>query len=168
MLSWRVVVLLLCSTVKPHNPAHTFRCCVFGASPPQQQQQERFGSHLKQAQNSVVKMSGSNARSLFSNGQDEELVQGHHENNNNTLPATAIAVVVARTPGSQQQVRFGVAAQIPRKRSSWKDPIQHTLRYWSFLDDRRSFSHLDALLTRVAPLSVLHLGCTEKMEVRES
>lgn len=61
-----------------------------------------------------------------------------------------------------------MAAQIPRKRSSWQDPIQHTLRYWSFLDDRRSFSHLDALLTRVAPLSVLHLGCTEKMEVRES
>ena len=61
-----------------------------------------------------------------------------------------------------------MAAQIPRKRSSWKDPIQHTLRYWSFLDDRRSFSHLDALLTRVAPLSVLHLGCTEKMEVRKS
>ena len=167
MLSWRVVVLLLCSTVKRHNPAHQFRCCVFGAPPPQQQQQERFHSHHKQAQNSIVKMSGSNARSLFSNGQDEELVQGHHENNNNTLPATAIAVVVARTPGSQQQVRFGVAAQIPRKRSSWKDPIQHTLRYWSFLDDRRSFSHLDALLTRVAPLSVLHLGCTEKMEVRE-
>jgi hypothetical protein len=45
------------------------------------------------------------------------------------------------------------------------DRIQHCIQFWSFYEDKRNFSHLDALLTRLAPLSVVHLACTERAEV---
>ena len=82
-----------------------------------------------------------------------------------SLPATAIAVVIQRSSKNPQQIQVAVSAQIPRKRTSADDPICHKLQYWSFWDDKRNVSLLDALLTRLAPLSVIHLACTERSEV---
>jgi hypothetical protein len=83
-----------------------------------------------------------------------------------SLPATAIAVVLQRSPKNPQQLQFAVSAQIPRKRTSAEDTVQYTLQHWLFWDDKRNFSHFDSLLTRLAPLSVVHLGCTERAQVR--
>ena len=82
-----------------------------------------------------------------------------------SLPATAIAIVVQRSTKNPQQVQIAVSAQIPRKRTHAEDSICHKLQHWLFWDDKRNFSHLDSLLTRLAPLSVVHLSCTERAEV---
>ena len=82
-----------------------------------------------------------------------------------SLPATAIAVVVQRSNKNPQQLQIAVSAQIPLKRTSADDPICYKLQYWLFWDDKRSVSLLDALLTRLAPLSAVHLACTERAEV---
>jgi len=78
--------------------------------------------------------------------------------------ATAIAVVVKRSQKDTQKVQFGLSAQIPRKRTHADDRVQHTLQHWLFWDDARNFSHLDTLLTRLAPLSIVHLASTERTE----
>ena len=82
-----------------------------------------------------------------------------------SLPATAIAVVVQRSTKNPQQLQIAVSAQIPRKRTSTDDRICYNLQYWLFWDDKRNVSLLDALLTRLAPLSAVHLACTERAEV---
>jgi len=82
----------------------------------------------------------------------------------NSLPATAIAVVVKRSQKDTQKLQFGLSAQIPRKRTHADDRIQYTLQHWLFWDDARNFSHFDSLLTRLAPLSIVHLACTERAE----
>lgn len=82
-----------------------------------------------------------------------------------SLAATAIAVVVKRSQKDTQKLQFGLSAQIPRKRTQMDDRIQYTLQHWSFWDDARNFSHFDSLLTRLAPLSIVHLACTERAEV---
>lgn len=53
-----------------------------------------------------------------------------------------------------------VWANAPRLRQSLEDPWRNTLTYYSFLDDKR-FTHLDSLLTQLAPLHMLHVVCTE-------
>jgi len=53
-----------------------------------------------------------------------------------------------------------VWANTPRLRQSLDDPWRNTLTYYSFLDDKR-FTHLDSLLTQLAPLHLLHVVCTE-------
>ncbi len=63
-------------------------------------------------------------------------------------------------------IRLAVAARIPRKRSDCTDPVKYTLQYFSFLDDRRRFTNFDALLTRLSPVGVVHVSCTESTEVR--
>jgi hypothetical protein len=63
-------------------------------------------------------------------------------------------------------VRLAVAARIPRKRVDCEDPVKFTLQYFSFLDDRRRFTNFDALLTRLCPVGVVHVSCTESAEVR--
>lgn len=83
--------------------------------------------------------------------------------NDSTIPATAIAIVVAR--GKHATLEISVAAQIPLKRQHVKDIIQFEIQHFEFMDDKRSLSHLDALISRMAPLSCIHLGCTEKAEV---
>lgn len=60
---------------------------------------------------------------------------------------------------------MAVSALIPRKRTHAKDPISSTLEHYLFWDDKRSCTHLDSLLTRLAPLSVVHLASTERAEV---
>jgi hypothetical protein len=82
-----------------------------------------------------------------------------------SVPATAIAVVVQRSTKNPQQLQIAVSGQIPRKRMSADDSICYKLQYWLFWDDKRNFSHLDALLTRLAPLNAVHLACTERAEV---
>ena len=85
--------------------------------------------------------------------------------NESTLPATAIAIVVAR--GKHAALEISVAAQIPLKRLHVNDIIQFEIQHFEFMDDKRSLSHLDALLSRMAPFSCVHLGCTEKVEVSQ-
>lgn len=79
------------------------------------------------------------------------------------LPVTAISVVVHRD--AKSQLRFSVAAQVPRKRMDADDTVSSTLRTFLFWDDKRNFSHFDSLLTQLAPVNVVHLACTEKAEV---
>lgn len=78
--------------------------------------------------------------------------------------ATAVSIVVDSS-SKQQQLRMAVSALVPRKRTHAEDPIQHTLKHYVFWDDKRYCTHLDSLLTRLAPLSVVHLGSTERAEV---
>lgn len=63
-------------------------------------------------------------------------------------------------------VRMAVAARIPRKRADCTDPVKYAIQYFNFLDDRRRFTNFDALLTRLSPVSVVHLSCNESAEVR--
>jgi len=65
---------------------------------------------------------------------------------------------------SSGSIKIAVTARIPRKRLYHQDPIEFTLKYFSFLDDRRRFTNLDALLTRLSPAGVVHLSCTESAE----
>lgn len=64
-------------------------------------------------------------------------------------------------------IRLAVAACIPRKRTEADDPVKYTLQYFSFLDDPRRFTNLDALLTRLSPISVVHVAATESAEVSD-
>lgn len=52
----------------------------------------------------------------------------------------------------------------PLKRSGHGDKVSHKLEYFSFLDDRRSFANVDALLTRFAPVSTVYVACTESLD----
>lgn len=78
--------------------------------------------------------------------------------------ATAVAIVVDSS-STQQQLRMAVAALVPRKRTHAKDPISMELQYYLFWDDKRLCTHLDSLLTRLAPLSVVHVASTERAQV---
>jgi hypothetical protein len=61
--------------------------------------------------------------------------------------------------------RISAAVRKPRARNDQTDSIKFTIEYFTFLDDRRMFTNLDALLTRLAPVASIHLGCTESIEV---
>ena len=39
--------------------------------------------------------------------------------------------------------------------------MRYKLTYFTFLDDRRSFANVDALLTRLAPVGTIYVACTE-------
>jgi len=88
-----------------------------------------------------------------------------------TQPPVLISVLLSRrtsqisSNSSSGSIRIAVTARIPRKRLRNDDPIKFTLKYFSFLDDRRRFTNLDALLTRLTPAGVVHLSCTESAEV---
>ncbi len=75
-----------------------------------------------------------------------------------------LSLVLSRNK-TNKSVNLGVAAKVPRKRLDCEDKVQYTIKYFSFLDDARMFSNLDALLTQLSPLAVVHLGCTESAEV---
>lgn len=101
------------------------------------------------------------------------LLDDTNANNSGTEPVV-LSVILCRksktlqsssSNASSSSVRLAVAARIPRKRMDCTDPIQHTIQYFSFLDDRRRFTNLDALLTRLSPVGVVHLSCTESAEV---
>ena len=78
---------------------------------------------------------------------------------------TAVSIVVDSSSSKQQQLRVSISALVPRKRTHAKDPIQWTLQHYLFWDDKRFNRELDSLLTRLAPLSVVHLASTERAEV---
>jgi hypothetical protein len=79
------------------------------------------------------------------------------------MAATAISIVVD-SKGNQLQV--AVSALVPRKRTGVEDAVTSKLVHYLFWDDKRYCTHLDALLTRLAPLSIVHLASTERAEVR--
>ena len=54
-----------------------------------------------------------------------------------------------------------MVARSANKRSEISDNVVHKLEYFSFLDDRRSFANVDALLTRLAPVGSVYVACTE-------
>ena len=56
----------------------------------------------------------------------------------------------------------------PVKRKGHSDKVSHKLEYFSFLDDRRSFANVDALLTRFAPVSTVYVACTENLDDRNN
>jgi len=57
-----------------------------------------------------------------------------------------------------------VVVRKPVKRSGHGDKVSHKLEYFTFLDDRRSFANVDALLTRFAPVSTVYVACTESLD----
>ena len=61
--------------------------------------------------------------------------------------------------------RVAVAARVPRKRLDHDDPVRYTVRHFTFLDDGRRFTNLDALLTRLAPVGTVYVSCSESAEV---
>jgi hypothetical protein len=84
----------------------------------------------------------------------------HHDVSSSS---TAVAIVVDTSSTThQQQLRMAVAALLPRKRTHAKDPISMELQHYLFWDDKRVCTHLDSLLTRLAPLSVVHLASNER------
>ena len=52
-------------------------------------------------------------------------------------------------------------ARLPHKRYNIDDTTRYKLEYFTFLDDRRSFANVDALLTRLAPVGTVYVACTE-------
>ena len=76
-------------------------------------------------------------------------------------PKTTAAVIVTL------DYQIVVWANTPRLRQSLEDPWRNTLTYYSFLDDKR-FTHLDSLLTQLAPLHLLHVVCTESCDAHNN
>eukprot|EP00586_Coscinodiscus_wailesii_P004047 CAMPEP_0172488912 /NCGR_PEP_ID=MMETSP1066-20121228/18624_1 /TAXON_ID=671091 /ORGANISM="Coscinodiscus wailesii, Strain CCMP2513" /LENGTH=824 /DNA_ID=CAMNT_0013256417 /DNA_START=47 /DNA_END=2521 /DNA_ORIENTATION=+ len=88
-------------------------------------------------------------------------------------PATTSAAIVISRRGLKNTSQsccyaIALAAIIPRKRTGLDDNIIHNLTYYSFLDDKHSFHNLDSLLTRLSPLSVVHISCTESADPPKS
>jgi hypothetical protein len=90
---------------------------------------------------------------------------------NSTQPVLLSVILSRKTLTHSNQanssVRLAVVARIPRKRLDCTDSVKYTLQYFSFLDDRRRFTNLDALLTRLSPVSVVHLSSIESAEVSD-
>ena len=90
-------------------------------------------------------------------------------------PAATVAVVLSRSTESATSsgkssatapVKVAVAVRTPRKRTGPGDQIRYSLQHYAFLDDRRRFTNLDALLTRLGRVECVHVSCTENAEVR--
>ena len=62
-------------------------------------------------------------------------------------------------------MRLAVAVRSARPRSGAGDRIVHRLEHYDFLDDRRRFTNLDSLLTRLGRVKAVHVACTEGSEV---
>lgn len=60
--------------------------------------------------------------------------------------------------------KLAVVVHKPIKRSGHGDKVSHQVEYFTFLDDRRSFANIDALLTRFAPVSTVYVACTESLD----
>ena len=87
--------------------------------------------------------------------------------------AAVVAVLVSRHPSSASSgpssssapVRLAVAVRSARPRSGAGDRVVHRLEHYDFLDDRRRFTNLDSLLTRLGRVKAVHVACTEGSEV---
>lgn len=92
-------------------------------------------------------------------------------------PAATVAVLLSRSTDSSTAsgkskasttapVKLAVAVRLPRKRvDGHEDKVCYTLQHYVFLDDRRRFTNLDALLTRVGKVDCVHVACTESADV---
>lgn len=92
-------------------------------------------------------------------------------------PAAIVAVLLSRSTDSSTAsgkskasttapVKLAVAVRLPRKRvDGHEDKVCYTLQHYVFLDDRRRFTNLDALLTRVGKVDCVHVACTESADV---
>ncbi|KAL7548062.1 hypothetical protein ACHAWF_011348 [Thalassiosira exigua] len=85
--------------------------------------------------------------------------------------ASVVTVLISRnaTTAGSNQTRDSSAARIAavvrsphRGRTRKGDRTTHDLRYYSFLDDRRSFANVDALLTRCAPVGAVYVACADE------
>lgn len=95
-------------------------------------------------------------------------------------PAATVAVLLSRSTDSSTAsgkskssttapVKLAVAVRLPRKRvDGHTDKVCYTLQHYVFLDDRRRFTNLDALLTRVGKVDCVHVACTESADVSSS
>ena len=93
-------------------------------------------------------------------------------------PAATVAVLLSRSTDSSTAasgkarssttapVQLAVAVRLPRKRvDGHGDRVCFTLEHYVFLDDRRRFTNLDALLTRLGNVDCVHVACTESADV---
>lgn len=95
-------------------------------------------------------------------------------------PAATVAVLLSRSTDSSTAsgkskssttapVKLAVAVRLPRKRvDGHKDKVCFTLQHYVFLDDRRRFTNLDSLLTRLGKVDCVHVACTESADVSYS
>ena len=82
-----------------------------------------------------------------------------------TLPSISLSIVLSRQKREQNNPRVAVAACLPRKRNGLEDTVRFSLVHYSFYDDARAFTNLDALLNRLGNLNLVAIGCTETIEV---
>jgi hypothetical protein len=74
---------------------------------------------------------------------------------------TTVGILVCSSTNNSS-IPVVVWANQLRTRQGTDDPWKHTLTYYEFLDDPR-WTHLDALLTRLAPLQSLHVASSENL-----
>jgi len=85
-----------------------------------------------------------------------------------TTESPSLLAVVLSRQANAMNVHVSVSARIPRKRESHNDPVKYKLEYFKFLDDKRRFTNLDALLTRMSPVGVVHIACNESGDVKST
>jgi hypothetical protein len=81
--------------------------------------------------------------------------------------SSCVAILIgshnSTSSSSSDGIPVVVWANQERTRQSVDDPWKQTLQYYEFLDDSR-WTHLDALLTRLAPVATLHVGSSENLK----
>jgi len=60
--------------------------------------------------------------------------------------------------------KLAIIVRSPHKRTEIEESTRYKLEYFTFLDDRRSFPNVDALLTRLAPVGTVYVACTESSD----
>jgi len=102
--------------------------------------------------------------SFFSAGNGAEEVP--------SSPMSIVTILLSRSATSaggnstndSSTAKLAVVVRKPIKRTGHGDKVSHKLEYFTFLDDRRSFANVDALLTRFAPVSTVYVACTESLD----
>ena len=89
-----------------------------------------------------------------------------NEENSSTTVSTSISIILSRE--KKNNPRIAVAACIPKKRDGLDDPVRFSLMHFSFLDDSRNYTNLNALLTRLGNIDIAHVACTDITQVRNT
>jgi len=98
-------------------------------------------------------------------------MQSFESENANAAEASIITLLLSRNATSaggnakdSSTAKLTVVARTPCKRVNIGDSVKYTLEHFTFLDDKRSFANVDALLTRFAPVGSVYVACTENPE----
>jgi DNA mismatch repair protein MSH2 len=124
----------------------------------------------------ILQRQGVNIERAIQTNMDESyyasLLESDAKGSDASQESVLLSVIVSRKTQTQQNqanssVRIAVAARLPRRREHSDDAIRYTIQYFNFLDDSRRFTNLDALLTRLSPVGVVHITSTENGKVTQ-